>query len=431
MIDLINLIFFVLIFKEILKCLYFWQLKEYRWDRFRAFLFTFDGKQYLFPSLHFFRPRLTLKILILIYLAGYFSFYLSGFNVLLAYLLVPLTASLAVLFLNPLTGWLYDLIIFAAKIKLLFYKKLIVIGITGSYGKTSTKEILSHLLSPKYFVLKTPANSNTLIGVALTILKSLNFHHQYFIVEMGAYRIGEIAAICRLVKPTIGILTGINEQHLGLFGSQANIIRAKSELLLALPKHGLAVVNGVNPFTKKLIISQAPTKFYGYSKLKTNLLGREQQLNIWASVIVARYLGINQFDLTHIPQFKTALALTLGLNRAMIINDSYNSNPAGFSQAIKLAADLPYKNKILITPGIIELGSQSTKIHKQLAALAQPIFDQIYVTKPEISAYFQADYFTEAELLQKLKSILTRNHLLLIEGRFSAKFINALCSNQS
>ncbi|MEK7622717.1 MAG: UDP-N-acetylmuramoyl-tripeptide--D-alanyl-D-alanine ligase [Patescibacteria group bacterium] len=423
-----KIIYFLLLLQAISRCLYFWQLKEYRWDRFRAMLATSARNQYLLPSLQLFRPRLTFKILILFYLSFYFSFL---FHPLLAYLLLPLTVSLAVLFLAPLTGLLYDLIILAAKIKLLFYKKLTVIGITGSYGKTSTKEILSHILASKYPVLKTPLNSNTTIGVALTILKSLNSTHQYFVVEMGAYRLGEIAAICRLVKPKIGILTGINEQHLGLFGSQENIIKAKSELLLALPKNGLAVVNGVNQFTKKLAISQAPTKFYGYAKQKINLLGQGQQLNLSAAIIVAQYLGIKKFDLTHLPQLKSALTLTKGLNQATIINDSYNSNPAGFNQAIKYVSDLPFKTKILITPGIIELGSQSAKIHRQLAAQAKPVFDQIFVTKPEIAPYFQVKTGSEADLLQKLTLILTKNHLLLIEGRFSAKFIKVLCSNQS
>lgn len=416
----LKIIYFLLFLQTISRCLYFWQLKEYRWDRFKNFLYTGGTIGYFFPQLHPLHPRLTLKTLLLFYLSFYLSFYLHP---LLAYLLLPLIVSLAILLLAPLTGLLYDLIILAAKIKLMFYKKLVVIGITGSYGKTSTKEILNHILAAKYQVLKTPANANTIIGIALTILKSLNSRQQYFVVEMGAYRVGEIAAICRLVKPKIGILTGINEQHLGLFGSQENIIKAKSELLLSLPKNGLAVVNGVNPLTKKLVISPAPTKFYHFSKLKTNLLGIGQQENIAAATIVAKYLGIKQFDLTHIPQFKTAITLTKGLNQATIINDSYNSNPTGFLAAIDFAKTVTVNKKILISPGIIELGNASEVIHQRLAAAANLVFDKVIMTKH--------DRISEAQLLVKLKRILSKNHLLLIEGRFSSKFISSLCLNQS
>lgn len=425
MVPWLKIIYFLVLLQAISRCLYFWQLKEYRWDRFKNFLFTGGAASYFLPSYHLLFPRLTLKVLLLFYLSFYFSFYLHP---ILAYLLLPLIVSLAVLFLAPLTGLLYDLIIFAAKIKLLFYKQLVVIGITGSYGKTATKEILSHLLSAKYSVFKTPANANTLIAVALTILKSLNSRHQYFVVEMGAYKLGEVAAICRLVKPRIGILTGINAQHLGLFGSQEKIIKAKSELLQALPKNGLAVVNGVNPLTKKLTLSPAPTKFYGYAKSTTNLLGREQQLNIAAAVIVAKYLGVKQFDLTHIPSYKTAMTQVKGLNQAAIINDSYNSNPAGFAQAVKFVAGLPYKTKILITPGIIELGRESANIHRQLAALAQPVFNQLYVTKPEFLPYFPKAKKLD---LKVLTSKLNPQTVVLLEGRLPLSIIKLLCQNQS
>jgi UDP-N-acetylmuramyl pentapeptide synthase len=91
--------------------------------------------------------------------------------------------------------------------------------ITGSYGKTSTKEFLYAILSEKYKVVKTEGNNNTNIGVAYTVLNKVSDDYDYFICEMGAYKIGEIAEICGIVKPEIGILTGINEQHIDLFGS--------------------------------------------------------------------------------------------------------------------------------------------------------------------------------------------------------------------
>jgi UDP-N-acetylmuramoyl-tripeptide--D-alanyl-D-alanine ligase len=120
----------------------------------------------------------------------------------------------------------------------------VVIGITGSYGKTSVKEFLATILKEKYNILVTPENINTPIGIARLILNNLNQHHEIFIVEMGAYRRGDIKKLCNLVHPQIGILTGINESHLEKFRTIENTIKTKFELIESLPKDGLAIING-------------------------------------------------------------------------------------------------------------------------------------------------------------------------------------------
>lgn len=422
MVHWLEIIYFLLLLLALSRCLYFWQLKEYRFDRFREFLKTAEATRYWLPDLHFLRPRLTAKILLLVL----FSLILSRqFVWWLAYLLVPLTAAIAVGLTAPLSDLVKWLIVGLAKVKLfLCHRRMLVIGITGSYGKTSTKEILAHILTNKFQVAKTPETSNTLIGVAKTTLFRLPLKTEVFVVEMGAYKIGEIAAICRLVRPKIGILTGINQQHLGLFGSQENIVRAKSELLLVLPKTGLAVVNGTNRLARRAALGiRAGVKFYKTATHATNLIGSHQQLNISGAVIVARHLGIKRFNLTTIPHFKTAITKIIGLNQATIINDSYNSNPDGFLAAIALAKTISAQKKILISPGIIELGKESEAIHRCLAAAAKEVFDQVFITKLKP--------ISEPQLLLKLKRTLTKNHLLLIEGRFSAKFIREICLNQS
>lgn len=413
-----QIIYLLLVTEAILRCLYFWQLKEYRWDRFREFLKSGEAGRYFLPGRHFLRPRLTLKIVLLFLFALVFSLQFVWW---LSYLLVPMTVAFLVAAVSPISDFIKWLAAVLAKIKLvLFHRNLVVIGITGSYGKTSTKEILAHILSGSFRTAKTRETNNTLIGVAKTALFNLKPSDQVFVVEMGAYKTGEIRQICRLVRPKIGILTGINEQHLALFGSQENIIKAKSELLRALPKNGLAVVNGTNALARKAAgVCRAPVRFYRAGKYKTNLLGDQQQLNISAAVTVAKYLGVKQFNLTDVPLFKTAITKLKGLNGASIINDSYNSNPDGFLAAIKLSQGIPAKKKILISPGIIELGRESEAIHSRLRQAAEAVFDQVLITK------------NEAELLVKLKGELTPKHLLLIEGRFSQKFINALCPNQS
>ncbi len=128
----------------------------------------------------------------------------------------------------------------------------IVIGITGSYGKTSTKEILAHILASQVEVLKTPRTFNTIMGVCKVIREDLKPKHRYFIVEMGAYKAGEIARICRLVRPQIGILTAVGPQHLERFKTIEKIIQAKYELIDALPPDGTAIFNGDDPICREL-----------------------------------------------------------------------------------------------------------------------------------------------------------------------------------
>ena len=446
MIHLIEVSYFLILLTAILRCLYFWQLKEYRWDRFKDFLTTSSRLQFFLPTKYFFRPKLTLKIILLGYLSGYFSILIMKFfphqflGPILAFFLAPVSVSLAVLLIKPATDIIIDLIIFLAKLKMrLMPKNQTVIGITGSFAKTSTKEILSHVLRTKFKVCQTLGTNNTAVGVALTVLKQLKTFHQYFVVEMGAYKKGEIKAICQIVKPKIAIITGITDQHFSLFGSQENLIQAKSELHLALPTKSLAFFNGQNPITKKLA-NQFPhlntiSYYFPKNKLKTNLLGDYQQLNLQAAYLVALKLKVPSKIIasrfTNIPVFKTMLVKKIGLQQAAIIDDSYNANPEGFKAALNYIKTLNYPQKILITSGMIELGSASQKHHQEVGKLAQAIFNQVFVTKPEVAEFFPTAQveLDPRQILKKLK--LNSQALVLLEGRLPKKFILSLCPNQS
>src|SRR3989344_1619662 len=121
--------------------------------------------------------------------------------------------------------------------------KLKIIGITGSYGKTTTKEVIASILAQKFKVLKTPENFNTPLGIARFILKGLSNDTEVLVVEMGAYRRGDIMELCGLTPPDIAVLTGINESHLERFGSLENTVKAKFEIVEALDSSGIAVLN--------------------------------------------------------------------------------------------------------------------------------------------------------------------------------------------
>ncbi|MCK5085089.1 hypothetical protein KAK05_00075, partial [Candidatus Parcubacteria bacterium] len=237
---------------------------------------------------------------------------------LFVYIVNSLVISSIILAINPFFNFQKRKIIKKATAKMNNLKKIKVIGITGSYGKTSTKEFLYAILNQKYKVVRTEGNNNTNIGVAYTVLNKVNDDYDYFICEMGAYKIGEIAEICSIVKPEIGILTGINEQHLELFGSIENTIKAKFELIESLPENGMGILNGDNEYIKTEIgnwskgfspaiklfqakdiapnikVYQDCVEFvYRDQKFKLNLLGKHYIENVLSAIMVAEHLGMN------------------------------------------------------------------------------------------------------------------------------------------
>ncbi len=313
----------------------------------------------------------------------------------------PLTSLvLATKTLLPLEGIFKNFIIALAKFKLVVCPNLVIIGITGSYGKTTVKEILSHLLETDYRVLKTPENYNTPLGIAKIILTKLNAQHQIFIVEMGAYQIGDIKRICSFVHPKIGILTAIGKQHWERFGSQENIIKTKSELLLSLPKDGLAVTNADNSFcldvsknlniktilysvnpvkrianSQQLIANDIKTSSTGSSfqiensgeveQFQTQLLGNHNIANILAAISVARELKVTwdkiKISVSTLSPIPHRLQLIKGANDTVVLDDAYNANPDSVRAALGVLTNFNAPRKIVVTPGLVELGNEQKK----------------------------------------------------------------------
>ncbi|GAI92747.1 unnamed protein product, partial [marine sediment metagenome] len=212
-------------------------------------------------------------------------------------------------------------------------KNLLVIGITGSYGKTSTKEFLTQILSEKFKVLKTKKHINAEIGIAQTILNELTPAHEIFIAEIGAYERGKIREVCQMIKPKIGILTGINEQHLSTFGSLENIIKAKYELIENLPQKGLAIFNGNNKYCQELfhktkipkkVIYSDDNKFKSIAK---NLLPWNIE-NILMAAATAEMLGVSLEEIIKASKkIKSPIQIKKGINNLNIIDSTYSANP--------------------------------------------------------------------------------------------------------
>lgn len=281
-----------------------------------------------------------------------------------------------------------------------------IIGVTGSYGKTSTKHYLYRILSEKYNVIMTPGSFNTPMGVIRTVREMMKPYYDIFIVEMGAKQLGDIKEICDLVCPSIGIVTAVGEQHLESFKSIENVQRTKFELVDALPVDGLAVVNNDFEYVANRPVENVPVKRYAiapgadyhvkdidYGALETRFTivgeGREIELatklvgecnlsNLMASVIVAMYLDVPdksiRYGVSQIEQVEHRLNMKRTPGGLSIIDDAFNSNPDGARMALDVLSRTTTGKRIVITPGMIELGDKQVEYNKrfgmQMAAAA-------------------------------------------------------------
>jgi UDP-N-acetylmuramoyl-tripeptide--D-alanyl-D-alanine ligase len=270
----------------------------------------------------------------------------------------------------------------------------LVVAITGSFGKTSTKFAVAGLIGPREDVLVTPRSYNTPLGVCRTINEQMARSHRYFVVEIGAYREGDVEELCRFVRPRIGVLTAVGPAHLERFGSLDAIRRAKYEIVTSLPPEGIAVMNVDDPEVRKLADGTSDVEVVRYGldeaggphigarsvsfdasgmtltivdnrsseslEVHTKLLGRHAAGHILAGVGVALAAGRTIAEL-HEPiallePVEHRLQMIEGAGGVTVIDDAYNSNPEGAAAALEVLASMPGMKKVVVTPGIIELG---------------------------------------------------------------------------
>ena len=286
-----------------------------------------------------------------------------------------------------------------AKKKLAKYPYLIKIGITGSYGKTTTKYILNSILSKKYNVCMSPHSFNTSMGLCKVVDKYLEPYHEVMIAEMGASETGDINYLCKFIKPSMGIITGISNQHLRTFFSMNNIKNTKYELVKNVEKQDNAfmVFNGTNEIveefytkckcdkniigTKKdcdIVFSNVKLSLTGttfditYNKntytVKTNLIGQGVVQDICMAMCIALRLEMQIEDIIDaikdIKQISHRLEVK-NENDYTILDDSYNSNTFGYKQALEMLSIAKGK-KIIVTPGLVELGRAENDCNKTL-----------------------------------------------------------------
>lgn len=493
--------FWLLVFtKKLLFWVYLWQLKEYHLGRFTDHFRTYLGKRLIFNPINLVEFVLVLFVFSYSFLFSHFSFFLFWYvfvilvlvfqgiktlwdigrknlkipvltkkTVLILFLglflelkilfflfspdyltytasllpflfldfFSPLIFSGLVLLIHPISiFWRWNLIK-KAKEKRYKFKNLFVIGITGSYGKTSVKEFLAVILSEKFNVLKTKEHQNSEVGISQCVLNDLKSEHQIFIVEMGAYNKGGIKFLSDIVRPKIGILTGINEQHMATFGSQENIIKTKYELIEALPKDGTAFFNAKNKYCRELYQKTSIKKFlYGEN---STFHGEE---NVLGSMAVAKELGMIEEEISQaVKKIKNKLSginLKKGINDLKIIDATYSANPDGVMSHLDYLKTWSGK-KIIIMPCLIELGRASKKVHKRIGNKIGEVCDLAIITTKdrfkeikegaiengmlEKNILFIED---SKEIFEKVRSFSKIEDVILLESRVPKQLISLL-----
>ncbi len=464
------------------------QEKEYRWDRLKIFIFSSKGLRELVrvvprPSditrSGFKRPRRTGRVIVIAVIAISYIYnliqisdtwvrqldYQQGADLmgslflLSIYILIPAFVLLAIIPTVVISSFQTNLTLLRAKRKL-NQQKPMVIGITGSYGKTATKQLLAHILNEVEPVFATPKSFNTRYSVARSILKSYK-SEKIAILEYGAYAKGEIAKLASWFQPTIAVITGLTSQHLGLFGTQQAIIEAKSELVTSLPRQGAVVYNaldeGVQQIVKlgvhnwqikhhtnqePILISCNPkmskqafeyvveksgqlTILAGKRKIVTNLIGMQYAQTVELAVTIGARLKLSEAAILHaISTFSPGdnfIQIRKTKSGGTIIDDGGTANPAGFKAALELLQQSEPKNKWLITPGIVDLGLESKSVHQKLADFSASFVQKVLYAdwngRAEFEEKFGTNCETDRELIIKHLKQMDSDVVLLIEGR--------------
>lgn len=440
---------------DIMFWVYIWQLKEYRLDRLfvhlrdtqqgrkifislQSIIFTagvvFAGFSIFFDSINFYfpfiintlllvlllraayllfnkklkRPVFTAKALGVIVVSLAFLLFLLFFPLIdislwLLFLLIiaPVIVAFSVFLFAFPTEIYTDIYIQKAKIKRQKLKKLQVIAVSGSYGKSSTKEVIYSVLSQKFNVVKTSFSNNTPLIIAKTILQRIDNSTDFFIVELGAYKRGEIKQLAEMVGPTISVTTAVSDQHLALYGDMNDVIASELELIKELPKNALALFNKSSKDMDKLIskVKNVNSYFYGVSKSSKNkkmitasqitpsvrgvswqyennnqritfqspLLGMHTVENMLPAVFLGQYFGIDLKSLQRIVQRLSPLPKTMEMKNilpgVMVIDDSFNASPESVASALDYLYLFP-KRKFFVFSPLIELGSKSSMHHQ-------------------------------------------------------------------
>jgi UDP-N-acetylmuramoyl-tripeptide--D-alanyl-D-alanine ligase len=343
-----------------------------------------------------------------------------------------------------------------------------VVGITGSCGKTTVKEMISQILERVGPTLKTKGNYNNEIGLPLTIL-SLKPHHQFAVIEMGARHIGDIRVLSDIAQPTLSVVTLIAPAHIEIFKSIENIAKTKGEIYHGLPKTGFAIVNRDEPYSDYFIHSCINAKLvtfslasgtdyfatdiqlapmnsafilhtpFGHIQVKLPIPGMHNISNALAAASLAGSLGVKleviQAGLEHFSTITGRMQIKTHASGAVIIDDTYNANPRSLTAAMEVLANYPGK-KCLVLGDMGELGDEAAKMHFEMGEKAKALGIEYLFTVGKLSEQATKafgvgalHFNSQASVIDAVNKILDKNCTVLVKGSRSAgmeKIANSL-----
>jgi UDP-N-acetylmuramoyl-tripeptide--D-alanyl-D-alanine ligase len=333
-----------------------------------------------------------------------------------------------------------------------------VVGITGSNGKTTTKDMTAAILSSRYQVLKTEANFNNEIGLPATLLR-LNNKCDVAVVEMGMRGLGQIAALCELAAPSLGIVTNVSETHIELLDSLQNIATAKAELVDAIPPAGLIILNADNPYVLAMrdkavcrvityglqeiakiravdiVSEQGNTAFLcmtpqGDFPITVPAMGQHNVYNALAAIAVGLELGLAlseiQAGLEHFVAGKMRLQVEQ-VGTYTLINDAYNASPASMRAAIDTLVDIAKGRRVAVLGDMLELGEIATAAHRQVGDKLAAADIEVLITVGEMARHIAAAAVENGvktcrvcsnhlEAQQALAELLVSGDTILVKG---------------
>lgn len=303
------------------------------------------------------------------------------------------------------------------------FNDLTVIAVCGSVGKTTTKELLRNALH-SLFPLVTPAYVNTELGVAQWFLREAKAGHVRaggtLVVEMGGYRTGEVALLCAVLQPTIGIVTSVGTQHIALFGSHQNILESEAEMPRSLPQTGLLLLNGDNPECKALArharctvitagidaandlrATRAEETEDGLCieaddrTIRTPLHGMHNVTNVLLAYAAAKAVGLDSDDVSRALGNALALTHTFHVSHTggiTLLTDTHNASPQSMAAGIAWASARPERPRVLCTTGIIEQGDDEARVMEEMGQQSQGVFDIVVFAGQRGKAAFERGY---------------------------------------
>ena len=342
-----------------------------------------------------------------------------------------------------------------------------VIGVTGSVGKTSTKDIIASVLNKKFKVHKTIGNYNNHIGVPLTILSLKD--EDAMVIEMGMNNLGEISLLSKIAKPTISVITNVGTAHIGNLGSRENILKAKLEILDGMNKDGILVINNDNDLLNKYYMENKNNKIitfgcinksdyvakniksneFGSSynininninyNFKVDMPGNHQILNSLCAITIGMIFNINIDDINKgISNFElTNRRMQIEkLNKLTIINDCYNANIDSMKNAIDYLGSLNNTRKIAILGDMLELGDYKENLHRELGKIVINNKIDIVLLVGDATKYTYDEllknnfdnnnlylFKNNKDVIEKIKEIKKDNDTILIKSSLGMNFI--------